>query len=277
MIDGKIFQLCNSTTEEEALKLDSKRYKAQYKRDGERILAVITKGEAILINRTGKICNHHFQEIVDELKTFEDCIIDGEIISQDGDFLKLQSRAMTQNIHKIKELTKTIPLFYKVFDILKVGEAEIMDKPLRERDTELTALFQRRTGKLNAGLLKFVKQEDTGEIAEVLAKVKAEKGEGIVVKSLDAIYEHRRSDGWLKLKLVKEADIVVNKFEDNNAGIKVFSKDGNIELQCSGEQHKELKSLLQSKGEATITIQYLSKNPITQKLRFPSYKKLVVE
>jgi len=95
-----LFQLCNSINEEEALKLDSKDYQANFKFDGCRIIAVVLDGEPIMFNRNGRICNFNFREVEAELKLLPNCILDGEIISIDDNFERLQSRVLTQNIAK---------------------------------------------------------------------------------------------------------------------------------------------------------------------------------
>ncbi len=272
MIDyKKIFMLANSTNEEEALKLNDKDYTANIKFDGERILAVIIDNEVILVNRRGKICNFHFEEIVEDLKEIKDtnCILDGELISVDDDFTKLQSRAMTKTPSKIKELTKTIPLKYMVFDVLKVDTRELFSSKLKDRIIELENLFMGKK-------FKHTEMAKYKPIAEMLEQAKQEKREGIMVKDLNGLYESKRSDNWKKLKFWNEIDIIFDKYEDNPNGIKVFSKDRIIECQVGGvDNSKEVRDLIDKNGEVELTIQYLTKNPVTKKLRFPSYKKVV--
>ena len=271
MIDyKKIFMLANSTNEAEALNLNEANYTSNIKFDGERILAVIIDEEVILVNRRGKICNFHFEEIVEDLKQIkENCIIDGELISVDDDFTKLQSRAMTKTASKIKELTKTIPLKYMVFDVLKVDTRELFSSKLKDRIIELENLFMGKK-------FKHTEMAKYKPIAEMLEQAKQEKREGIMVKDLNGLYESKRSDNWKKLKFWNEIDIIFDKYEDNPNGIKVFSKDRIIECQVGGvDNSKEVRDLIDKNGEVELTIQYLTKNPVTKKLRFPSYKKVV--
>ena len=271
MIDyKKIFMLANSTNEEVALKFNEDEYVANIKFDGERILAVIIDEDVILLNRRGKICNFHFEEIVEDLKKIKtNCIIDGELISVDDDFTKLQSRAMTKNPSKIKELTKTIPLTYMAFDVVKVEDKELFNMPLKDRIVELDNIM--------IGIeFEHTKVAKNKPIKEMLEQAKIEKREGIMVKKLSGTYESKRSDNWLKLKFWNEIDIIFDKYTPNPNGIKVTSKDNLIEVQVAGvDNSKEVKDLIDKNGEAELTIQYLTKNPVTQKLRFPSYKKVV--
>ncbi len=272
MIDyKKIFMLANSTNEAEALNLNEANYTSNIKFDGERILAVIIDEEVILVNRRGKICNFHFEEIVEDLKQIkENCIIDGELISVDDDFTKLQSRAMTKTASKIKELTKTIPLKYMVFDVLKVDTRELFNTPLKDRIIELENLFMGKKFK-NTEMAKYK------PIAEMLEQAKQEKREGIMVKDLNGLYEcGKRSSVWNKIKFFQEIDIIFDKYIPNPSGIKVISKDGLVSCQVAGiENSAEVKNLIDKNGFVELTIQYLTKNPVNQHLRFPSFKKVV--
>jgi ATP-dependent DNA ligase len=267
MIDKKIFALCNSITEQEALNLKDDLFIAEQKQDGIRALGVIIDGEAIILTREGKIANKHFNEIVEELKTLGNCIIDGEIVAQSGKFEDTMKRANTQNTQKIKELTTQIPLYYEVFDLLKTGNEDIRTKPLTARRNFLESLFSDKD-------FKFCKVIKQGNIKEMLEIAKKNSQEGIVIKNLNSPYESRRSNAFMKLKLFKEMEIVVTKYEQNPSGIKVTSKDGIMEIQVAGKQSEELKELLDTKGEAEIVIQYLSINEETKKPRFPSYRGL---
>ena len=266
----KLFMLCNSIDETSALQLKDDYYIGQLKRDGERIIAIIINHSCILVNRRGKICNLHFEELVNDLKKLDDCIIDGEVISIDDDFSKLMKRAMKKTPSKLRDLQKEIPIKYEVFDVLGIGQAtNKIHLPLKDRIIELEKLFENKTFE-HTRLLPYEK------ISEVLQKAKDNKGEGIIVKDLNGKYEcGKRHDNWKKLKFFKEVDIIVTKYEENPKGITAETDNGTRVL-IAGEQHQEVKELLDKDGKAEITIQYLSQSEETGKYRFPSYKKLVV-
>jgi len=258
----KMFMLCQSINENDALQLNDDNFVGQLKRDGERIIAVVISNSTILINRRGKICNLHFQELVKDLEKLNDCIIDGEVISDDDDFSKLMKRAMTKTPSKLKDLQKEIPIKYEVFDVLGIGNPlNKINLPLKERfkglEFEHTRLLPNE------------------KISEVLEQAKINNGEGIIVKDLNGLYEcSKRSHNWKKLKFFKEVDIIVTKYEENNKGITAETENG-VRVLISGEQHKEVKELLDLNGQAEITIQYLSQSETTKKYRFPSFKKLI--
>jgi len=265
MLTKKDFMLCHSITEEESKKLDTNKWKANFKWDGERIIGIIDKGQVLLLNRRGFFKNEQFREIVEELKSLPDCILDGEIISSDNNFNKLQSRAGTKDLNKLKLLEKSIPVEYQIFDVLMADGKNLTTEPLRNRLETLKNVF-------GARIYAYLKICEYGEIGTFLGTAKANTMEGIVIKNMDARYEPRRSHNWLKLKLWKEAEIEICSYTINNAGIRTEDKQGNA-VQVSGNQSGEVKTLLDTQGFCTIYVQYLEKT-VNGKMRFPSYRGL---
>jgi ATP-dependent DNA ligase len=266
----KAFMLCQSIDEETATNLDEQNYQANIKYDGERIMAIVISNDVILVNRRGKICNIHFQEIVDDLKKLPNCIIDGEVISVNDDFQQLQRRALTKTLSKIPQLQKEVPVKYMVFDVLGIGVGDNkINLPLRDRIIELQNLFKDLE-------FKHTELAEYKSVNELLPIAQEQKREGLVVKNLNGKYDcNKRSDNWKKLKFFNEIDIIVTKYTQNPKGIRVEDDEGNA-CQIAGEQHKEVKDLIDNEGKAEITIQYLSQNEETKRYRFPSFKKLVV-
>jgi ATP-dependent DNA ligase len=259
--------LCNSINEEQALQLNETDFKANIKFDGERILSIVVDNDVILINRRGKICNMHFQEVVEDLKKLPNCIIDGEIISLNDDFQMLQRRALTKTLSKIPQLQKDVPVKYMVFDLLGIGKAtNKLTLPLKDRITELQNLFSG----LNFNHTELV---EYGDIKNMLEKAKLENREGIIVKDLNAKYENRRCDSWRKLKFFKETTITITKYTQNPKGIRVEDDEGNA-CQIAGEQHKPIKEMLDKGEKVEIYIQYLSQGD-TGRYRFPSFRGVV--
>jgi ATP-dependent DNA ligase len=269
MVTKDIFMLCDSTDEESSKVLDPEIWKANLKYDGERILGIKMKDTVLLMNRRGKECSLHFQEVVEELMKLPPfTIVDGEVISYDDDFNKLQRRAHTLDKAKQIILQKEIPVKYYIFDILKLESETLIDKPLTERIARLN--------KMMAGLNEVtgtLELAEYGEIEDMLRKAKSEDREGIIIKNMDSVYESKRSKNCLKLKFFVEGTIFVTKYTTNNAGIRVEDDLGNC-VQCSGKQHEELKQLLDTTKRVEINIQYLE---ITKdgKFRFPSYRGIV--
>jgi len=266
-MNAKDFMLCHNINEEESRKLDVSRWKANYKWDGERIIAIVDKGEVILLNRRGNIKNEQFKEVVEELKQLPDCILDGEVISKDNNFNRLQSRAGTKDASSLIKKASMIPIDYMIFDLLRVESEMLIAEQLKDRVKKLNALFN---GRDNFNHLKLC---EYGEISTLLQIAKDKVMEGIIVKDMEARYEGRRSRGWLKLKLWKETTIMITKYTANPAGIRVEADDGTA-VQVSGAQSIPVKNKLDAGQEVAIYIQYLERTK-ENKYRFPSYRGMV--
>lgn len=266
-----VFMLCKGMTTDEAEKItpqhrDYSRYTANIKFDGERIIAVVLNGDVILMNRNGKITNFNFREVVEDLKGLDDCIIDGEIISRDDDFTKLMTRARVSNPTKLAQREKDVPIKYMVFDVLKIGSEDLRTRDLMIRVKKLNELLEgKETDNLEIA--------EYGDIDVMFERAKLEDREGIIAKDICGKYESRRSEFWLKIKFFKETTFKAISYTQNPKGIRVEDSLGRS-CQIAGQQHEEVKEILDSVGEVTINIQYLSQAS-NGNYRFPSYRGLV--
>jgi len=260
----KIFALCESITKVEALKLNCEKYKAQQKYDGVRCMAYVDyDGEVILINRSINNITNKFKEIVKELSLFCECVLDGEIISSDGNFNTLQTRAGLSKQDKID--SSKVECYFMAFDILKIGDENLIMKPLKERYKILCDLIKPLQFKL-------IKIAEFGEIKEMLIKAKENNGEGIVIKDINSFYERRRSKSWLKCKFFQEGYLKVSAYTINNAGIRATDDENNC-LQIAGHNGQIVKNLIDTQGYCEICIQYLTESDEGRK-RFISYRSL---
>jgi len=269
MINSKTFMLCNSITEKELPNLKGN-FLANIKYDGERCISMIKDNEVFMLNRRGKIITQNFPEIEAELKTLDNCIIDGEVIAETEKFEDLQRRALIKGKAEIEKRAKEIPCRYMVFDILQIENLALTQKPLQERIRELCCFLDDKI--LDFKHLFLARYED---IDELLDYAKATEQEGIVIKNMNSPYESRRSANWLKLKFFQETTIIVTKYTTNPAGIRCETNDG-IAIQVSGSQHKEVKQAIDEKGGCIVNIQYLTKTE-TGKYRFPSFRGVAKE
>lgn len=266
-----VFMLCKGMTTQEAEKITPQhsnysKYTANIKFDGERIIAVVLNKDVILMNRNGKICNFNFREVVEDLKELDNCILDGEIISREDDFTKLMTRARVSNPTKLAQREKDVPIKYMVFDVIKVGDRDLRNEFLKKRIEEMkTLLADKETDNLELA--------EYNNIDVMYKKAKLEDREGIVGKDLYGKYESRRSENWLKIKFFKETIFKAISYTPNPKGIRVEDSLGRS-CQISGQQHEEVKEILDSVGEVEIHIQYLSQAS-NGNYRFPSYRGLV--
>jgi ATP-dependent DNA ligase len=228
--------------------------------------------QAVLVNRRGHICNFQFEEVVEDLTKMPNGIYDGEVISEDDVFNKLQKRSGTRDRRKQVELRKEIPVKYMVFDLLNFNKQYITSKPLRERIEILKKVFEEFNKKFT-DKKPCIEMAEFKPIKEMLEKAHKEDREGIIIKNLISIYEHKRTKTWLKCKFFEEATIKICRYTENNKGIRAEDDIGNC-VQIAGEQSKEVKHLLDTQKEVEIFVQYLEKT-VEGKLRFISYRGLV--
>ena len=266
------FMLCESITEEEAMLLNDTNNIANIKMDGIRIIAVVMDNQAVLVNRRGHLCNFSFEEVVEDVSKMPNGIYDGEVISYCDTFNKIQRRAGTKDRRKQIELKKEIPAKYVVFDILNLNKEYITNKPLKERIVIMKKVFE-EYNKQFTDRKSCVELIDYKPIKELLEQAHKEDREGIIVKDLNATYQHKRSNAWRKCKFFLETTIKICSYTENNKGIRAEDGIGNV-VQIAGEQCNEVKQLLQSQKEVEIHLQYLEKTA-EGRFRFPSYRGLV--
>lgn len=256
--------LCDSIKEDELKNLKGE-WLANIKFDGTRIIAVVKNHSVFLVNRRNEIVNQQFSEIAKELEKLEDCIVDGEIISYDDDFTKLQRRNATKNKGIREQLITEIPCKLMLFDVIKLGNIDLQNRTLRER-VELLKNF------LIFNPLSFVDMVEYLPIDKCLEKARIEKREGIIIKDMNSCYQNKRADSWKKLKFFLEKQIRVIRYSENPKGIRAETEDG-IAVQIAGEQHKEVKKKIDEEGYCEIDIQYLSETE-NKMLRFPSFRNI---
>lgn len=263
------FMLCEKIEEKDLDKLNGD-WKANIKYDGERIVAIVKNGEVFLLNRRGKEKNSYYAEIVEALKKYPDCILDGEVVSFDEKFETLQRRALTSNKEKQEQLRKEIPVRYMVFDILQFEGNGLTHLPLKERIKYFDKFKQEEYPRK----INFVSYSEINHLLELTKRINSVEFsiEGLVIKNMDSKYQQRRSNDWLKLKFFKETEMRLTSYTLNNAGIRCEDDLGNA-VQVAGKQHKEVKDRIDSVGYCEVFIQYLD---ITKenRFRFPSYRGL---
>jgi len=261
--------LCHSTTEKDLGNFKNPNlFKANIKFDGERILAKIQDGQVTLYNRRGRNKNKQYPEVVNDLKHFKNCWLDGEVISLDDNFNKLQHRSNTQDGYKISLMKKEIPVKFMVFDLLRNGDEDLTNKPLAQRVSFRWETIE--TEKLVK--LKAVEFVTYGEVEVMYQRAKQENREGIIVKNMESPYEFKRSKNWLKCKFWKQAEITLQTYTENPAGIRCEDKKGNA-VQVSGQQHQAVKQALDTKGCCEVVIQYLEMTK-NGRYRHPTFKQI---
>jgi bifunctional non-homologous end joining protein LigD len=169
------------------------------KLDGIRCLAFETDGHVRLRSRNDLSLNERFPEIVAALEhdPVTDVVLDGEIVAFDGartSFARLQRRG-----------ERPTPVFFYVFDILRLAGEDVTGQPLRARKALL-----RRSFTFADPIRMTAHRNRDGEAFFAAA---CRKGwEGLIAKRADAPYTHGRSRDWLKFKCSAEQELVVGGY-----------------------------------------------------------------
>lgn len=134
------------------------------------------------------------------------CILDGELVLfEDGvpNFHKMQKRSTMKDRFKIQIASKQAPVSFIAFDILMVGEDDIMKLPLMDRK-DLLQKYVRDGERLH--ISRYIE-----EMGIPFYRVVEERNlEGIVAKYKNSIYQPgKRSSDWIKIKNTNEDDFIV--------------------------------------------------------------------
>jgi DNA ligase-1 len=231
-------QLAQDSTDRPAKLKGRKRL--EVKLDGVRVLAVFGGTSVTLMSRNGKAFEN-FGDIATWLGTNRNLfqhgtrtggrfVLDGEIVGES--FQKLMRQA-----HR-KSDAKTTGMIYHVFDFIPLDDFERGHWNANQR-RRLEYLELARNQIQNSDLVNIMPgievDLDTAEGHDIMRRFAeasvAEGYEGIMIKSLDAPYECKRSDFWMKFKPVHDYDLTVVAIEEGTG--KNLGRTG--ALVCEGE------------------------------------------
>lgn len=186
----------------------------EVKFDGWRALALKGGDETRLVSRNRKDFGEKFPEIVNAVNSLaaSDAIIDGEIVALDP-----KGRSSFQLLQAYDIGSERPPLYYYVFDLLRLDGKDLRGLPLERRKELLEGL-------LASGPDEIRFSTSLGGNAEtLLKKVKAMGLEGLIGKREGSEYEAgRRSGNWVKLKLLSEQEFVIGGFTEPEGARKHF-------------------------------------------------------
>ena len=191
---------------------------AEYKYDGVRLQAHVDGSKVRLYSRRMDDITHTMPEIAEALSKLglESCIFDGEAVAWKGGrpqpFTLLQRRLHRKNLEE--EMLRDIPIAYFIFDLLKYGEANLLDKPLKDR-RKLIEDINLKEPIMRSQIFSVNSESDIS----FLFRQSRELGyEGLVLKDPDSPYTPgRRGGAWVKMKEELDTiDAVVMKAEYGN-------------------------------------------------------------
>jgi len=128
------------------------------------------------------------------------CIVEGEMIAvgDGGRFLPFQETVQRKRKYDIVEMAKKVPLKIFLFDVLVVGERNVMFEENSKRREMLEKLVG--SGE-TVKLMPRITIEKEAEIEEYFQKALKAGTEGIFAKKLDGPYQAGARDfNWIKYK-----------------------------------------------------------------------------
>jgi len=209
-------QLAQDSTDRPAKMKGIKRL--EVKLDGVRVLAVVTRNNVTLYSRNGKEFMN-FPQIAEAIEDAQLEIPAGGIVL-DGEIVGESFQQLMRQAHR-KHDAETSGMVYHVFDIMGLHEFKEghCNRSQSKRLEWLEKVCQRRFAQTTClRIMSGIEVDlDTAEGHDVMNRYAqdcvAEGFEGIMIKNLDAPYECKRSDSWMKWKPTITVDLNIVGFE----------------------------------------------------------------
>lgn len=166
----------------------------EVKWDGMRVLADVRDGRLVLSSRTGRDVSVSFPELAGLADTFDDLLLDGEVVALDRglpSFSALAERMHVTSPRKAAQLAATRPVTFMAFDLLRLFGSDLSKQPWSARRELLERL------ELSSSAWQVPPTYDDGE--ELFEATRDQGLEGVVSKRRTSLYAAgRRSPDWRK-------------------------------------------------------------------------------
>lgn len=176
--------------------------------DGFRCIVFRDGDDVVLGSRNEKPLTRYFPEVVEAVRRNlpERCVVDGEIVVRTGD--RLDFGALQQRIHpadsRVRRLADETPASFVAFDLLALGDDDLMPRPFRERRAALEASLASCRPPVHLTRVS----RDLGEARRWFDAFEGAGLDGLVCKPLGAPYQPDKRV-MLKVKHARTADCVV--------------------------------------------------------------------
>ena len=180
----------------------------ELKHDGYRILARIERGRAQLFSRNARDWTEKFPTVATAAGRLpvEGAILDGEVtvVLPDG-------TSSFQALQNFGSNPRSGRLAYMIFDLLYLDGFDLTGAHLEDRKAALARLLTSISDK--AAVLRY-SDHVIGKGADFFAQACRMGIEGIVSKKRDAPYRGTRGPDWLKIKCLKQQEIVIGGYTE---------------------------------------------------------------
>ncbi len=196
---------------------DGDRWQFEPKWDGFRCIVFRDGAEIELGSRNERPLTRYFPELAAALlrELPERCVVDGEIVVATADGLDFD--ALQQRIHpaesRVAKLALETPASFVAFDLLALGDDDLMDRPLSERRARLEAAMADASAPVH--LTPVTAERATAE--DWFVRFEGAGLDGVMAKDLDGPYvPDKRTQ--LKVKHKRTADCVVAGYRTHKSG-----------------------------------------------------------
>lgn len=180
----------------------------EVKWDGVRAICFIRDQKAQMFSRRGNRCDQQYPElaVLPNFVNASTAILDGEIAIPDEKgrptFSLIQPRIMNSDPNTIAHLARKTPATLFLFDLLYLDGHDLRGVALSERKRLLAEVVK------PSDRIK-ISNHFPGAGLEMLEAARQNGLEGVMAKRADSKYEGRRSNCWLKIKVVTQQEFVV--------------------------------------------------------------------
>ncbi len=198
---------------------DADAWAFEMKWDGVRVVATCD-GEAVrLVGRSGKDVTTTYPEVAEALAGLhlDDAVVDGEVVALGDDgapsFGRIQQRIGLVRPRDVTAARRAVPVRYVVFDLLRLGGADVTGLPYVQRRELLEGLDLDDADRLD------VPVAFDGDLDAALASSQELGLEGVVAKRRSSRYRPgSRSAHWVKLKHEDHVEVVVVGWRPGRGG-----------------------------------------------------------
>jgi DNA ligase 1 len=181
----------------------------EYKMDGARVQIHRLEDEVRVFSRRLSDVTASLPEIVELIRGIPSraFVVEGELLAVDGTGRPLPFQELMRRfrrVHEIEAHRESTPLELRLFDVLHLDGAILMDSPYQERFATLEKLVPQNLRVEQ----RVVTSSD--ELSAFLTQAMDAGHEGLMAKRLDAPYTAgKRGKNWLKIKPADTLDVVV--------------------------------------------------------------------
>jgi ATP-dependent DNA ligase len=191
--------------------------------DGFRCIVLRDGDEVELASRGSKPLTRYFPELVDAVREHlpERCVVDAEIVVRRGEpgAQRLDWEGLSQRIHpaesRIQRLARETPAEVVCFDLLVLGDENLMGQPFHVRRERLEGALSGLAGDAPVHLTRVTRDATTA--TDWLQRFEGAGLDGVVAKALELPYEPGKRV-MLKIKHARTADAVVVGYRVHKSG-----------------------------------------------------------